>query len=63
MSNNNSSNSGLGLPGVLGVIFIVLKLVHVIDWSWWWILSPFWIGAAIWVLVIAVAVIAARMES
>ena len=25
------------------VAFVVLKLVGVIDWSWWWVLSPIWI--------------------
>jgi len=24
-------------------IFIILKLTGVIDWSWWWVLSPIWI--------------------
>ena len=40
----DSSSGGLGLSGVLGVTFIVLKLVGTIDWSWWWVLSPFWIS-------------------
>lgn len=25
-------------------IFIVLKLIGVISWSWWWVLSPLWIS-------------------
>lgn len=33
--------------GLLTIVFIVLKLTGFIDWSWWWILSPFWIGALI----------------
>ncbi len=33
--------------GVLGIVFIVLKLCGVIDWSWWWVLAPFWIGLAL----------------
>ena len=28
--------------GLLGVAFIVLKLVGVIDWSWWWVTLPFY---------------------
>jgi hypothetical protein len=28
------------LSGILGVIFITLKLVGVITWSWWWVLLP-----------------------
>ncbi len=31
----------------VGVIFIVLKLVGVIAWSWWWVLAPFWIPTAV----------------
>jgi len=42
------SSGGLGLASVLGIIFIVLKLVGVINWSWIWVLSPFWIGFALW---------------
>ena len=34
------------LAGVLGLIFITLKLCGVIGWSWWWVLSPFWIPIA-----------------
>jgi hypothetical protein len=29
------------------IIFTVLKLAEVIDWSWWWVLGPLWIPAAI----------------
>lgn len=31
---------------ILTIIFVVLKLCHVIDWSWWWVLSPFLITIA-----------------
>ena len=34
-------NFNLGLTDLLGVVFITLKLLGVIDWSWWWVLSPF----------------------
>lgn len=33
--------------GFLAVAFIVLKLCEVIDWSWWWVLSPLWIPLAL----------------
>lgn len=35
---------------VLTLIFIVLKLVHVISWSWWWVLSPVWLPLAVFLL-------------
>ena len=34
----------MGLFEVLLVVFIILKLCGVIAWSWWWVLSPLWIG-------------------
>jgi hypothetical protein len=55
MSNTTSTSSGgLGLLSVLGIIFVVLKLVGVIDWSWWLVLLPFYGG---FVLFLAAAVI------
>lgn len=41
---NSSSSSGIGVLGLLGVAFVVLKLTGVIDWSWWWVTVPFWGG-------------------
>jgi membrane protein YdbS with pleckstrin-like domain len=58
MSDASSSSSGLGFTGALTILFIGLKLGHVIDWSWWWVLSPLWISFALVVLVILVVLIA-----
>ena len=44
MSNNTSSSSGIGFPGLLTVLFVGLKLTGHITWSWWWVLSPLWIS-------------------
>lgn len=55
MSDNNSSASGgIGFCGLLTIVFIVLKLLKVIDWSWGWILSPIWIPIIILILVIII---------
>lgn len=35
--------TGLGVFNVLLIVFVVLKLVGVIEWNWWWVLSPIWI--------------------
>ena len=43
----DSSSKGLGL---CAVVFIVLKLIGVIDWSWWWVLAPVWIPVIIVVI-------------
>lgn len=42
-SQNNSGGGGIGLGGVLFVTFLILKLTHVIDWSWWWVTAPLWV--------------------
>ena len=38
---------GVGICDVLAIVFVVLKLVGVISWSWWWVLSPIWIPIVI----------------
>ena len=53
MSELNSSNqSGIGVSGLLGVAFVVLKLTGFINWSWWWVTLPFWGGLALVLLIL-----------
>lgn len=61
MSNSNSvqSSGGIGILGLLGVLFVGLKLTGVINWSWWWVTLPFWGGAALVLSFLAVVFIAA----
>ena len=40
-----------GLPSLLFVAFLVLKLCNVITWSWWWVFAPLWIPFGISLLV------------
>jgi hypothetical protein len=40
-----STGGGIGFTGLLTIVFIVLKLTNVINWSWLWVLSPLWISA------------------
>lgn len=57
MNDKNTGSSGgrgLGFPTVLTIVFIVLKLCGVIDWSWVWVLAPMWISFVLWILIIAV---------
>ena len=44
---HDNSSSGLGILDVLALVFIVLKLIGVIDWSWWWVLAPWWVPISI----------------
>ena len=52
-----TTGAGLSVTSLLGLIFIVLKLIGVIDWSWWWVTAPFWIPIVIVLLVIVIIII------
>lgn len=54
MSKSSSSSSGIGFGGLLAIVFITLKLLGKIDWSWWWVLSPLWGSGLLLVLVLVV---------
>lgn len=41
--------SGL-MTTLLTVAFVVLKLTHVIAWSWWWVLAPLWLPTLVGVV-------------
>ena len=41
----SKTSGGIGFAGLLTIVFIVLKLIGRISWSWVWVLSPIWIGA------------------
>ena len=42
----------IGFVGLLALLFITLKLTGVIAWSWLWVLSPLWIGFALWLTIL-----------
>ena len=59
-SNRSSSSDSLGLCSVLTIVFVVLKLVGVINWSWLWVLCPLWINL---ILTIIILIIIAVIDS
>lgn len=48
----NDTSSGIGWFGALAIVFITLKLIGIIDWSWVWVLSPIWIPIVLGVCVL-----------
>jgi phosphoglycerol transferase MdoB-like AlkP superfamily enzyme len=52
----------LNVLPLLGILFVALKLTNVIDWSWWWVTSPFWGGPAI-ILAVLILIIPAAVIS
>ncbi len=45
--NSNNTSGGIGFAGLLTLIFITLKLMGYIKWTWIWVLSPLWISVVL----------------
>lgn len=54
---SDSSGGGIGLCGATFLVFLALKLTHVIDWSWLWVTAPLWIATAAAIVVLPVVLI------
>ena len=58
MSGNNDPRvTGLTLPWVLTIVFMVLKLCKVITWKWIWVFAPVWLSLALALLAVLVYII------
>lgn len=53
----------IGIFGILGIVFVVLKLVGVIAWSWWLVLLPIYgpLAVAAVLYIVALSIVARRM--
>jgi hypothetical protein len=52
----STTNSGSGIVmGMLGVLFVGLKLTGFINWSWWYVTLPFWGGLALVLVILLIA--------
>jgi hypothetical protein len=57
MDSKTSTSTGIGFFGLLTLVFIVLKLINVINWSWWLVLAPAWGSAAFVIFCLIVVII------
>ena len=59
---DNSKYVGISVSSVLGIVFIVLKLVKVIDWDWFWVLFPFfsWVFLLLFCFILACVIVMIR---
>ena len=55
---NQAVSTGFPLASILTIIFVLAKLVGGVTWSWWWVVSPLWISAAIGIGILAVTFVA-----
>lgn len=63
---NVSVQVGPGGMTLLTILFVLLKVFGYISWSWWWVFSPLWIGAAIVLVIVlfllAIAILGAMLQ-
>ena len=58
--NDNKSTGGIGFCGLLAILFITLKLLKIINWSWVWVLAPLWIPIIIVIIALIIMFIISR---
>ena len=50
MKKKSKSTAGsrlIGLAFLVTIVFLILRLTHVLDWQWVWIFAPLWISMAL----------------
>jgi hypothetical protein len=59
MSDKNKTTINFSFPlfSIMFLIFMTLKLMNVITWSWWWVTAPLW-GPLAFVLLLFIGVVA-----
>ena len=62
MMDKKTKSGGMGIISVLTLIFVVLKLTGLIDWSWVWVLSPVWISGLLFVSILVIILIGGRIK-
>lgn len=66
MRRNESSTTragGVGIGGVVQVVFIVLKLCKLINWSWWLVFLPTFISLGLFVFFFVLGMLIAVIDA
>lgn len=56
MDDSKSTIGSVSFSTLLVIIFLILKLTNNIDWSWWWIFSPYWIPVISFISIMIITV-------
>ncbi len=55
-----NTGGGVGFFGLLTIVFITLKLLGVITWTWFWVLSPLVLYSILILLALIILTLADR---
>ena len=56
-------SGGISVCTVIGIVFLILKLIGIINWSWWLVLLPFIIEVGFAVLIILIGLLIIVIEA
>lgn len=56
-----TSDTGMGLMGAVFIVFLAMKLMGYITWSWWWVTAPLWGTFLFWFVVLSVIFVVVAM--
>lgn len=59
---SSAGKGGMGFVSTLTLIFVVLKILKLIDWSWLWVLSPVWGSGGLVLIVFGAIMVAGRLK-
>ncbi|MBR6736516.1 MAG: hypothetical protein IKL92_06635 [Oscillospiraceae bacterium] len=59
---DRSTRRKISLAAALTILFIILKLTEVIEWSWVWVLSPVWLTVVFFALVFGFILVGGRLK-
>lgn len=57
MDYNDEKQGGASILTIIQVVFIVLKALGLINWSWWAVLTPLWISLGVIIVVFVVSTV------
>ena len=52
-----NEHEGMSFLGTLTLIFVVLRLCNLIDWSWLWVLSPLLLSLLLGIVAVVIEVV------
>jgi hypothetical protein len=52
---NSERSGGVSVFGVVQIVFIILKLCNVIDWSWWCVFIPSFVSLGLILMILLIA--------
>ncbi len=61
MNKKKVRNGGMGIVSFLTVLFVVLKVIGAISWSWLWVLSPIWISVICAILLFGIVLVSGKI--